>query len=97
MSSEECGYKCIKEHSLALKHHPFRHPVGSGGRAVERRTVNRGDDGSIPYTAVSKVRQFRSPPHLPVSFGRDTKSLLSKSLLSDVYAREVKYPTRINV
>ena len=33
--------------------------VGSGGRAEERRTVNRGDDGSIPPTAVSKLRQFR--------------------------------------
>ena len=35
--------------------------VGSGGRAVERRTVNRGDGGSIPPTAVSKLRQFRLP------------------------------------
>ena len=34
---------------------------GSGGRAVERRTVNRGDGGSIPPTAVSKLRQFRLP------------------------------------
>ena len=33
---------------------------GSGGRVVERRTVNRGDGGSIPPTAVSKLRQFRS-------------------------------------
>ena len=30
--------------------------VGSGGRAVERRTVNRGDGGSIPPTAVSKLK-----------------------------------------
>ena len=35
--------------------------VGSGDSAVERRTVNRGDGGSIPPTAVSKLRQFRSP------------------------------------
>ena len=35
--------------------------VRSGGRVVERRTVNRGDGGSIPSTAVSKLRQFRSP------------------------------------
>ena len=35
--------------------------MGSGGRAVERRTFNRGDGGSIPPTAVSKFRQFRSP------------------------------------
>ena len=35
--------------------------LGSVGRAVERRTVNRGHCGSIPPTAVSKLRQFRSP------------------------------------
>ena len=35
--------------------------VGSGGRAVERRTVYQGDSGSIPPAAVSKIRQFRSP------------------------------------
>ena len=35
--------------------------VGSGGRMVERRTVNRGDGGSIPPITVSKLRQFRSP------------------------------------
>ena len=31
--------------------------MGSYGR----RTVNRGDGGSIPPTAVSKLKQFRSP------------------------------------
>ena len=35
--------------------------VGSGGRAVKCRTVNRGDGGSIPPTAVSKLSQFSSP------------------------------------
>ena len=30
--------------------------AGSGGRAIERRTVNRGNDGLIPPTAVSKLR-----------------------------------------
>ena len=36
--------------------------MGSGGYVVERRTLNRGDSGSIPPTAVSKLRlrQFRS-------------------------------------
>ena len=68
--------------------------VGSYGRAVERGTVNRGDGGSIPPTAVSKLRQFRIgfrfffTPHLPVSLGRDTKSRWS--LLSGVYARGSK-------
>ena len=69
-------------------HHPcgymLTQSVGSGGRAVERRTVNRGDGGSIPPTAISKHGNFVNP-HLPVSFGRDTKSLLS-----GVYARGSK-------
>ena len=33
----------------------------SSGRVVEHQTVNRGDGGSIPPTAVLKLRQFRSP------------------------------------
>ena len=57
---------------------------------VERRTVNRGDGGSIPPTAVSKLRQFAFIPHFPVSFRRDTKHLWS--LLSAVYG-EVNDPT----
>ena len=56
--------------------------VGSGNRAVERWTVNRGDGGSIPPAAISFT------PHLPVSFGRHTKS--QWSLLSGVYARGSK-------
>ena len=61
--------------------------VGSGGHAVERRTVNRGDGGSIPPTAISKVFEFRSP-HICLSFGRDTKSWWS--LLFGAYARGSK-------
>ena len=45
--------------------------MGSGGRAVERRTVNRGDGGSIPPTAVSKLRQFRSP-HICLCLSEET-------------------------
>ena len=56
-----------RDHTCVLKE------ARSGGRAVERRTVNRGDGGSIPPAAVSKLRQFRSS-HIAVSFGRDTKS-----------------------
>ena len=40
----------------------------SGGRALERRTVNRG---SIPPTAVSKLRQFRLP-HICLCFLEET-------------------------
>ena len=35
--------------------------MGSGGHTVERRTVNQGDGGSIPPTAILKLRQFRNP------------------------------------
>ena len=38
--------------------------MGSGGLAVERRTVNRGDCGSIPTPADLKLRQFRPPQSL---------------------------------
>ena len=44
---------CIKTAMLLVTH------MGSGGRVVKRRTVSRGDGGSIPPTAVSKFRQFR--------------------------------------
>ena len=43
----------------------------NGGRAVERRTVNRGDGGSILPTAVSKLRQFRSP-HICLCLSEET-------------------------
>ena len=45
--------------------------VGSGGRAVEHRTVNRRDGGSIPPTAVSKLRQFRLP-HICLCLSEET-------------------------
>ena len=35
----------------------------SGGRAVERQTVNRGDGGSIPPTAVSKLKAISFTSH----------------------------------
>ena len=45
--------------------------VGSGGRAVECRTVNREDCGSIPSTAVSKLSQFHSP-HVCLCLSEET-------------------------
>ena len=45
--------------------------VGSGGRAVECRTVNQVDSGSIPPTAVLKFRQFRSP-HICLCLSEET-------------------------
>ena len=50
----------------------FVYSVRSGGRVVERRTVNRGDGGSIPLAAVSKLRQFRSP-HTACVYARGSK------------------------
>ena len=45
--------------------------MGSGGHAVERRTVNRGDGGSIPPTAISKLRQCCSP-HICLCLSEET-------------------------
>ena len=59
----------------------------SGGRAVERRTVNRGDGGSIPPTATLKLRQFLSL-HVCLCLS-DIKSRGSVSM-----SGEVKYHTQ---
>ena len=45
--------------------------AGSGGRAVERRTVHCGDGGSIPSAAVLKLKQFRSP-HIRLCLSEET-------------------------
>ena len=45
--------------------------LGSGGRVVERWTVNRWDGGSIPSTAVSKLRQF-CLPHICLCLSEET-------------------------
>ena len=52
VSTSACAEYIFTEHTRS---------VGSAGRTVQRRTVNRGDGGSIPPIAVSKLRQFRSP------------------------------------
>ena len=64
---------------------------GSGGRAVERRTVNRGDGGSIPPAAVSKLRQFR-PPHICPCLSEEILKAGSPFYLVSVPG-EVKDPT----
>ena len=70
--------------------------VGSGGRAVERRTVNRGDGGSIPPTAVSKLRQFRSPQFC-LCLSEETLKAGGPFYLVSMLG-EVKYPTQgVNV
>ena len=62
------------------------------GMVVERWTVNRGDDGSIPPTAISKLRQFRSP-HICLCFSEETlKAGVPFYLVS--MPREVKDPTQ---
>ena len=69
--------------------------MGSVGRAVERRTVNRGDGGSIPPTAVSKLRQFRSP-HICLCLSEETQKAGGSFYLVSMPG-EVKDPTRVNV
>ena len=65
-------------------------PVRSGGRAVERRTANRGDCGSILPTAVSKLRQFRSP-HICLCLSEETLKAGGPFYLLSM-SREVKDP-----
>ncbi len=64
--------------------------AGSGGRAVERRTVNRGDGGSIPPT-VSKLRRFRSP-HICLCLSEETLKAGGSFYLVSMPG-EVKDPT----
>ena len=72
--------------------------MGSGGRAVERRTVNRGDGGSIPPTAVSKLRQFRLP-HICLCLSEETlKGKAGDPFYLVSMSGEVKDPTQgVNV
>ena len=69
--------------------------MGSGGHAVERLTVNRGDGGSIPPNAVLKLRQFR-PPTFACLSEETLKASGSFNLVS--MPGEVKVPTQgVNV
>ena len=63
--------------------------VRSGGRAVERRTVNRGDSGSISPTLFRNIRSFIHP-HICLCLSEETK--MRWSLPSGVYARGNKRP-----
>ena len=67
--SVSCKTYMLKLNRLSPTHwgNVYPNQVGSSGLAVERLTVNRGDGGSIPPTAISKLRQFRSP-HICLSF-----------------------------
>ena len=70
--------------------------MGSGGHAVECRTVNRGDGGSIPHTAVSKRRQFCSP-HICQCLSEETLKADGPFYLVSMPG-EVKDPTQgVNV
>ena len=74
----------------------FDKRAGSGGRAVERRTVNRRDGGSIPPTAVSKFRQFLSP-HICLCVSEETLKASGPFYLVSMPG-EVKDPTQgVNV
>ena len=66
--------------------------VGIGGRAVQRRTVNRGDGGSIPPAAVSKLRQFRLP-HICLCLSEETLKAGGPFYLVSMPG-EVKDPTQ---
>ena len=73
--SEYCSL-CLASISSVIR--SARKIINAG---VERRTVSRGDGSLMPPAAVLK-QAISFTPHLPVSFGRDTKSRWS--LLSGV-------------
>ena len=52
--------------------------MGSSGRAVQHRTVNRGDGGSIPPATISKHGNFIHPT-FACSFGRDANAETHKT------------------
>jgi len=63
---------------------------------VEHRTVNRGDSGSIPPTAVLKLMQFRSP-HICLCLLEETLTAGDPFYLVSMPG-EVKDPTQgVNV
>ena len=64
----------------------------SGGRAVERRNVSRGDVGSISPTTGSKRRHFRSP-HICLCLSEDTLKAGGPFCVVSMPG-EVKYPTQ---
>ena len=66
--------------------------VRSGGRAVDRRTVYRGDGGSIQPAAVSKLRQFRLP-HICLCLSEETLKAGGPFYLVSMPG-EVKDPTQ---
>ena len=70
--------------------------LGSSGHAVEHRTVNRGDGGSIPPATISNLRQFRSP-HICLCLSEETLKAGGPFFLVFMLG-EVKDPTQgINV
>ena len=68
--------------------------MGSGGRVVERRTVNRGGGGSIPPAPVLKLRQFCSP-HICMCLSEETVKAGGPFWLVSMPGK-VKYPN-VNV
>ena len=70
--------------------------MGSGGHVVERRTVNRGDGGSIPPVTFLKLRQFHSP-HICLCLSEETLKAGGPFCLVSMPG-EVKDPTQgVNV
>ena len=63
---------------------------------VERRTVNRGDGGSIPTTAVSKLRQFRSP-HICLCLSEETLKASGPFYLVSMPGEVKRSNTGVNV
>ena len=84
-----------KSDSIAKKYVGFimkEEVVGSSGHAVERRTVNRGDSGSIPPATVLKLRQFLSC-HICLCLSEKTLTAGGPFYLMSMLG-EIIYPTQ---
>ena len=81
---------------MLLDREVARGRITRGGRAVEHRTVNREDGGSIPSIAVPKLRQF-GLPHICLCLSEETLTAGGPFYLVSMQG-EVKDPTQgVNV
>ena len=66
------------------------------GHMVERWTVNRGYGGSIPPTAILKLRQFRSP-HICLCLSEEILKSVGPFYLVSMPGEVKDHTQRVNV
>ena len=93
VTSCNCVQASLQDRAVRHANYPCQIPyVGSGGHVVERRTVNRGDSGSMPPTGISKLRQFHWP-HICLCLSEETLKAGGPLYLMSMLG-EIKDPTQ---